>query len=105
MFKSLPDTLEEFANSAEKRSIAVSNSKKKKDEEVFKTEDPEDDDLDNFIDDDDEEEEEIVSKKKPAAKRASKPAIKPTAEAKKTKSESLESTEAEADATPKKKFK
>lgn len=104
LFDSLPVTLEEFTNVSETKSSAMSKTqlKKKEKEEVFKVEDSDSDGEDNFVDDD-EEEEEIVPKKKPATKRTFKAAAKPETETKKPKSESLESTEAEA--TPKKKFK
>lgn len=88
--------MEEFAGINEKKttqSATAAQSKKKGDEDA------------NFIyDGDDVEEVEVVSKKKPTAKRTFKTTESKTAvETKKTKSESLESTD--ADSTPKKKFK
>ena len=93
LFSSLPDTLEEF--------VPKPVAKKKEVQQIFTVETSEaEDDDDDFVDDGEIED----KKKKKPAKRTAKAKASAT-EAKKPKSEAIEST-IEADGnTPKKKFK
>ena len=97
LFSSLPDTLEEF--------VPKPVAKKKEVQQIFtvetsEVEDDDDDDDDDFVDDGEIED----KKKKKPAKRTAKAKASAT-EAKKPKSEAIESTTEADGTTPKKKFK